>query len=199
LKIGILGGTFDPIHYGHLIIAEGVAEKLQLDKVMFIPTGDSPHKNSKDVTDKMHRLFMTQLATEDNPVFEVSSMEIQRKEICYTVDTAKLLKEEYPNSEIYYIVGADSLRDMKEWKNPKGFLKLLKIAACRRVVNNNTNLDKWAKELIESFNADITVVNLPLIELSSTEIRERIKSGKSVKYMLPDKVIEYINENRLYE
>ena len=198
MKTGIMGGTFDPIHYGHLLMAQGVMEKLDLDRVIFIPTGNPPHKNNSDITDKRDRLKMTEIATADNPKFEVSDMEIKRDKTSYTADTARELKEMYKDDEFYYISGTDVIRDIKDWKTPEAFLKIFKIAAVERITEDSADTDYRINYLKEKFNAEIVKVNLPVIEISSTMIRENIKNKKSVLYMLPDKVIKYVTENGLY-
>lgn len=198
MKTGIMGGTFDPIHYGHLLTAEGVMEQLDLDRVIFIPTGMTPHKDNENVTDKWDRLKMTEIATEDNPKFEVSDMEIKRDKTCYTADTSKELKEMYKNDEFYYISGTDVIRDIKDWKTPEVFLKIFKIAAVGRITDDNADLNFWINYLKEKYSADIVKTDLPVIEISSTIIREKIKNKKSVLYMLPNEVINYIRKNKLY-
>lgn len=198
MKIGIMGGTFDPVHYGHLFIAEHVKEQAGLDKILFIPTGDPPHKNQKKITDKKDRYAMTKLAVQDNPDFMLSSIETDRETTCYTADTAAELEKLYPGTDFYYIVGADALRDMAGWRNPVEFLSKLHILAVDRVTEDNVDTEVAAQALRDTFDAKIDVLHLPLIEISSTEIREKLKNRQSVRYMLPDAVIDYITNRKLY-
>ncbi len=198
-KIGILGGTFDPIHYGHLFIAENAREFFSLDKVIFIPTGTPPHKLSHNITDKMHRYNMTRLAIDGNPNFDISKIEIDRNSTCYTIDTIAQLEKLYPNSTFYYIVGADSLLDMVNWKYFKKLFKIIEIISINRITSNTIDFYEATKRMKEEDGAKIHTLEMPILEVSSTEIRRRIKENLTVRYMLPNSVIEYIFSNDIYE
>ncbi|QNU68883.1 nicotinate-nucleotide adenylyltransferase [Ruminiclostridium herbifermentans] len=199
LKIGICGGTFDPIHLGHLAIAEMVRCQLNLDKVLFIPTGRPPHKDINAVTDPIHRLNMVKCAIEGNEYFEAVDIEIKRDGYTYTVDTLKELHQIYPKgTTFYYIIGADVVKDLLTWKSPEEVFTLTKFAAVMRAgYLDNDFLDRI--ELMRNrFDADILSVEAPLIEISSTLIRERVNKNQSVKYLVNDCVDAYIKENNLY-
>lgn len=198
-KIGILGGTFDPIHYGHLFIAENARQFFSLDKVIFIPTGTPPHKLSIHITDKEHRYNMTKLATCDNPKFDISKIEVDRIGTSYTVDTISELEKLYPNSTFYYIVGADSLLDMVNWKDFEKLFKRIEIISINRMTSKFVDIDDVAKMMNKQYGAIIHTLEMPILEVSSTEIRRRIKENLPIKYMLSDSVIEYIFSNDIYE
>ena len=198
-KIGIMGGTFDPIHIGHLFIAENVCEILRLDKILFIPTGTPPHKNAGNVTDKLHRYAMTAVAVAHNDKFDVSPIEFERDTTCYTADTVEILGKQYPETQWYYIVGADALLDIPKWKNPERFINKVKIVAVDRLTGGDVKTNEAAQRLINDFGAEVAIVNLPLLEISSTDIRRRLKNNQTVNYMLTDDVIEYITDRGLYK
>jgi len=198
-KIGILGGTFDPIHYGHLFIAENAREFFALDKVIFIPTGTPPHKPSHKITDKMHRYTMTKLAIEDNPNFDISKIEVERIGTSYTIDTISELEKLYPNAIFYYIVGADSLLDMVHWKDFKKLFKKIEIISINRMTGKLIDIDEESNLMKEQYGAKIHTLEMPILEVSSTEIRRRINENLPIKYMLSDLVIEYIFSNDIYE
>ncbi len=199
MKIGICGGTFDPVHVGHLAIAELVREEFALDKVLFIPSGKPPHKDLDSVTDPVHRLNMVQCAVSTNPNFEAVSIEIQRRGYTYTVDTLKQLHELYPNgTEFYYIIGADVVMDLLKWKNAEEVFTLTSFIALMRPGFNDEEFKTRLTYLKSKYNVNITGFEAPLIEISSTFIRDRIKSGKSVKYFTTEPVERYIKDNKLY-
>lgn len=197
-KIGIFGGTFDPIHNGHLYIAENARLKHKLSKVIFMPSAIPPHKQTKHISEASHRLEMCNLATQENEYFEVSDLEIKRKGLSYTVETLKQLKDLYgENFQIYFICGADMLADMPNWYKASDLLANNNFIAVARpsyslkeIVKNSTLLQKNI--------ANLSLINLMPIKISSTGIRNNIKDGKSIKYLLPNKVEIYIEKNNLY-
>ena len=190
-KIGILGGTFDPIHLGHLVLAEQVAEKLKLDQVIFIPCLRSPHKTRQKLSPAQDRLRMTQLALEDNPSFSVSDIELKRKGLSYTVDTLKELKNLHPNSQIYFLTGSDVLDELGAWKHPEQIYRLAKV-----VIATRPGFDKFDRR--NRFAKKSIVVPITGIDVSSSEIRRRVKMGKSIKYLVPSGVEDYIRKKKLY-
>ncbi|MGL5755182.1 MAG: nicotinate-nucleotide adenylyltransferase [Paraclostridium sp.] len=197
INIGIMGGTFDPIHYAHLATAEYIRETYNLDKILFIPTGNPPHK-SKLRTDKKDRYNMVLLATNNNDNFVVSDIEINRNTRTYTIDTLNELHKIYKNANIYFITGADTICDMETWRNVgQNFELATFIAANRPGISTNE-----AKEKIESlkvkYGAKIRSVNVPSLDISSTYIREHINEGKSIKYLIPEDVEAYIYEKKIY-
>ncbi len=199
LKIGICGGTFDPIHLGHLAIAELVRCELNLDKVLFIPTGKPPHKDLNAVTNPIHRLNMVKCAIEGNEYFEAVDIEIKRKGYTYTVDTLNELHKIYPlGTTFYYIIGADVVMDLLTWKRAEEVFVLTKFAAVMRAGYLDKEFLERIKLMRKSFDIDILSVEAPLIEISSTFIRERVNKNQSVKYLVNDCVDAYIKENHLY-
>ena len=193
MKIGIMGGTFDPIHNAHLIIARYAAEQYGIDRLMFMTGGNPPHKS--DVTDKYIRNHMTEIAV--NGEFEVNTYEIDKEEYSYSLHTLQHFKEEYPNDDIYFIIGEDSLGDINKWYKPQEILKLCKLLVFPRI--SFESLKEQILTTKKTLEGEIYPINAPIIGLSSTIIRERLSQGKSVRNMIPDKVLDYIKENGLYE
>jgi nicotinate-nucleotide adenylyltransferase len=199
-KIGIMGGTFDPIHYGHLAAAEAVRAGLGLDKVIFIPAGNPPHKQSHIITGSEHRYLMTVLATASNPNFEVSRIEVDKDEVTYTVDTIKDLRRIYgENTEIYFITGADAVLELMTWHKIQELLTLCRFIAVTRPGFDKQELEQKIREISSKYDGEIVFVEVPLMDISSTDIRERSGCGKPVKYLLPEAVEEYIDKNGLYK
>lgn len=199
MKIGLMGGTFNPIHLGHLFISEHIRMSANLDKVVFIPSGNPPHKNSKEVISAKHRYNMVLLAIDDNPYFEVSKIEIDRDGNSYTIDTIKELKSIHPEDEFYFIIGGDSLHELTKWKNAPELLKTITfIVIGRQGIEEKRNLEK-IEEYKKLYNASIHYLDAPLIEISSTRIRDNLKEGKSIKYMVDRKVEAYIKDHDLYK
>lgn len=198
-KVGILGGTFDPIHYGHLFIAQNAKHCFNLDKVVFIPTGIPPHKLLFKVTDKKHRFNMTKLAIKGNDGFEISDIEFLKDDASYTVDTVTALKGLYPDTCFYYIVGADSLYNITGWKSFRKLAKMIEIISINRMTSKYVDITEVAKAINEKYKVEIHTLEMPIIEISSTEIRNRVREGLPIKYMLPETVERYINKNKLYE
>lgn len=198
-KIGIMGGTFDPPHIGHLAMAECVREALELSEIWFIPTGKIPHKDSAHAASPADRFNMVAAAIRENPYFSVKDIEVKRKDYSYTFETLEVLKEKYPDAELTFIVGADSLDYMEQWRKPERIFKCCRIAAVNRQGISMEQLTWKKKMLAECFDARIDIVSMPVIGISSTDLRERIKNGKSVSYFVPDNVIEYIKQNSIYK
>ncbi len=198
MKVGIMGGTFDPIHFGHLRMAESAREIFELDEVLFIPSARPPHKIEKHITPEMHRLMMTYLATQSNKFFQVSPMEFLREGLSYTLDTINALHEKYgAGTELFFIIGGDSMADLYKWHKARELVqKVHFIAATRPGVE--VNFDELEKFFGAEGMAHIHQIISPELEISSTELRERIKNGRSIKYLLPQIVEEYILKNRLY-
>lgn len=197
LKIGIMGGSFNPIHNAHLATAEFIRDRYDLDKVMFVPTGNPPHK--RHILDKRDRYNMVVLATFKNDDFFVSDYEVNMDgEKSYTVDTLRHIKNTYPNEELYYITGSDSLNTIETWKEfEKIFHQAKFIAAMRPGINlleTQENVDRFRKE----YDANIDMIYVPSLEISSTYIRSRLKSSNTIKYLVPSRVEEYIYSNKLY-
>lgn len=196
-RIGVLGGTFDPIHIAHLAIAEDARTQLGLDKVVFVPAGLPPHKMDIHVSPVEHRLAMVKLAIAGNPHFEVSRVDIDRFGPCYTVDTIALLHEEWgPDVEIYFIMGSDSLADLLTWHRPDRLIRL-----CRLVAVDRPGYQVDMAELercLPGVSQRIVFINSPQLDISSTDIQRRVRAGESIKYQVPEAVERYIYEHGLY-
>ncbi len=198
-KTGILGGTFNPVHTGHLILGERSLEEFGLEKVIFMPTGYSYMKDRADILSGEDRLNMVRLAVSDNPHFTVSDMEIRREGATHTADTLRELTLSEPDTLFYYIVGADTLYNMENWIEPEViFSKCGVLAAIRDDVDSSALMTK-AQSLKERFNARIEILTTSCIDISSSMIRERLKKRQSVRYYLPEAVREYILEKGLYQ
>ncbi len=198
-RIGISGGTFDPIHFGHLLIAETLREQFRLDRVVFIPSGRPPHKPLEAVSDALHRYEMVKRAIQGNEFFEVSKIEIDRPGYSYTVDTLEELREEFgENTRIFFIIGADIVHDIVNWRNPGRIFELAEFIAVMRPGFNRDCFNRMLDDLKREYSARIHTAEAPLIGISSTIIRDRIKKGLSIKYFLPESVESYIRQNNLY-
>ena len=198
MKIAIMGGTFDPIHYGHLATAEAVRIKFTMDKIMFVPCGNPPHKEDRLIIDKSFRCDMVNLAVMSNNYFEVSTSEIDREGRSYTIDTLRELTQQFPNSQLYFITGADALCDIDSWKNAKEVFSLATFIAATRPGVKLSSFDTKISELKTKYNANILNVHVPSLDISSTNLRQRLKNNESIKYLLPEKVEKYIYKNDLY-
>ncbi|CDX03270.1 Nicotinate-nucleotide adenylyltransferase [Desulfitobacterium hafniense] len=197
-RIGIMGGTFDPLHYGHLVAAEMARHEFALEKVIFIPTGNPPHKVGRRVTSPGDRYEMVKRAVQDNSFFEVSDLEIQRKGYSYTVDTLKELHELYPQHELYFITGADAFREIFTWREVQSVLSLSHfIGASRPGFDPHEFLEELKRDYPE-FLPHMHLFDVPALAISSTDIRSRVKEGKPIRYLLPESVRLYIEETGLY-
>jgi nicotinate-nucleotide adenylyltransferase len=190
--LGVLGGTFDPIHMGHLVLAEQVREKFQLERVIFIPCASPPHKTEQELSSTRDRFEMTKLALEGNPYFFVSDIELKREGLSYTVETLRELKGLYKDSEVYFLTGSDVLNEITTWKDPEEIYKLAKI-----VIAVRPGFDKFDPE--NHFAKKSIIVDITGMDISSTQIREKVRNGESIKYLVPSKVEEYIRKRNLYK
>ena len=201
-RIGILGGTFNPIHVGHLIIADAVKEEWNLEKVLFIPSAHPPHKDRPDVISADHRFRLVSLAIADNPSFEVSDIEIKRVGPSYSVETLKALRRAQTQpTDYFFIIGADSVPELRTWKNIEELATLCTFLVVPRPGWDIERLKAEDLGLPAAMKEELLahVVSAPLIGISSTEIRERVMNGKSIRYLVPRAVEEYIDGHRLYE
>ncbi len=198
MRTGIFGGTFDPIHIGHLIVAEQVREKMELDRVIFIPARHPWLKSGRDITEGQHRLEMVSLAISTNHSFVLSDVEMTRPGPSYTVDTLEAMrKESGSQDEIYFIAGVDALAEMPRWKDPERIVALCHIVAVNRP--GSAGFDRQTLEpLIPRLSSCMWMIDVPQIDISSTDIRERMRAGMSIKYMVTSEVEGYIHENGLY-
>lgn len=198
-KIGIMGGTFDPVHIGHLIIAEKAREQFHLDEVLFMPSGTPYMKDIQKVLPGDIRAEMTRLAIEENPFFSISTMEIEKEGSTYTYETLESLHEKNPNTEYFFILGADSLFAIENWKNPEKIFAGCHILAAVRNGRNVEEMEAQAAYLKEKFDADIILIESGHIEVSSSMIRKLVRDGHSIRYLVPDAVYDYIIKNKLYK
>jgi nicotinate-nucleotide adenylyltransferase len=199
-RLGIMGGTFDPIHHGHLVTAEEARVQFSLDQVLFVPNRHPPHKDPADVTEPEHRYLMTFLATVSNPYFSVSRMEIDRRGASYTIETIRELSSGYRDAVLYYITGADAILQILrgEWEQSAELLRLCEFIAATRP---GFALDL---ETLRQTNAtgrpleNVHVMTIPAMAISSTDIRARVRSGRPIKYLVPEAVESYIEKHGLY-
>lgn len=196
-KLGILGGTFDPIHTGHICSAQAVYEQLDLEKVLFIPAYIPPHKMGQEFAHAADRYNMTVLATEAYPYFDVSDIELKRSGVSYTIDTMIELKELYPDYELYFIIGADSVPQLHTWDRIYDLFDIVTFAAAYRPGYSNV-IETACEQLGNIAREKIVLLDTPEYAVSSTEIRKRIREGKSLKGLVPEAVEEYIKKNQLY-
>lgn len=197
-KIGLLGGSFNPIHMGHLLLAESARDQFQLDQVLFIPTGNNPFKFTDDEISREHRLKMVELAVADNQNFEVITHEINQSGITYTIDTINALQRDYPDCIFYFITGADLMFEITRWKGADELLKSVAFITTFRPGYSQSKLDERIEELCEIYDATIYKLYTTQMDIASSDIRARIKNGYSIRYLLPDKVREYIIKKHLY-
>jgi len=188
MRIGILGGTFNPVHIGHLILAEEAREKLGLDKIIFIPTALPPHKDNLNIAPAADRLKMLKLATQGNKYFKVLDIEIKRNGRSYTIDTLRELKSKYSRDELYFIIGSDLLKYLNEWKDLNEILKMVKFVVATR--------PGFPLEQIPSY---ITTLAIRAVDVSGFEVRQCVAQNKSYGYLVTDKVFDYIKKRKLYK
>lgn len=187
-KIGILGGTFNPIHYGHLILAEQVLGQLNLDRVIFIPTYLPPHKSDKEIIAASDRLKMIELAVKGNPHFSVSDIEIRRKGKSYTIDTLRAIKSSYSSAELFFICGSDLVAEIPTWKDSDELIKMARFVLAKR--------PGFGKRLT---GKNFLKIGVAQVDISSSLIRKLIRQGRSITYLTPYVVVKYIEKHKLYK
>lgn len=188
-RIGIMGGTFDPIHHGHLVAANEVQEVFELDEVIFVPTYVQPFKKDIDLSHPEHRYLMTTIATASNSKFSVSRVDIERGGITYTIDTLKDLHKLYPKAEFFFITGADAIATIFSWKDSE---ELFKLATFIGVTRPNHDIDPRVLD-------KVSIVEVPAMAISSTDCRQRVKENKPIWYLVPEGVVQYIGKYHLYK
>jgi nicotinate-nucleotide adenylyltransferase len=198
VRLGVLGGTFDPPHVGHLILAEEARTRLQLDRVLFVPAGDPWRKAGQEITPAEHRVGMVRLLLASDPYFEVSTLEVERRGPSYTVDTLEALHREHgPGLELYFILGEDALHDLPNWKEPARIVSLAWLAVAPRVAERG-----WPRAALEAavpgLSERVVPLPMPTIDISSTALRERARAGLGLRYLVPLAVEEYIRRHGLY-
>lgn len=188
----VFGGSFNPPHVGHLAVAEAAAESAENSTVLWMPAATPPHKlDDANLVAARHRLAMTRLATEGNERFEVSDLEIQRGDISFTVDTLKALEKDFPARELVLLLGGDSLAQFHTWREPEAILDLARLLIYRRPGADQEVVPEWLVE-------HVTFLDAPLLDVSGTALRHRIHARKSVRYLIPDAVLAYVEEQELY-
>ena len=199
-KIGIMGGTFDPIHIGHLLIAEQACDQFKLDKVLFMPAGNPPHKRHRDGrASNEQRTYMTSLAIKSNPHFELSMIEMHKKGYSYTYLTLEKLKKEHPNNDYYFIIGADSLYDFKGWVEPARICACATILVATRNHTDEKLLEYEMEMNAKWFKGRFEKLSIDNIDVSSQQLRRWVFEGRSIRYYTPDPVIEYIEKEGIYK
>jgi len=196
MRIGVLGGTFDPPHYAHLMLAEQARDQLSLDRLLWVPAADPPHKRNEVGTDIEHRLAMVRLAIEDNPSFSLSLVDVERPGPHYTVDMLSILHNQYPGGTFYFLVGSDSLRDLPTWHRPDELVTLTHFAVLKRS-GVEVDLDQVISSL-PGLAGRITLIDAPCVEIAASDIRSRVWEKRSIRYFVPPAVVRYIEERGLY-
>lgn len=197
-KIGIFGGTFDPVHMAHLHMAQCALEQAGLDKVIFVPNGTPPHKENSGITSGEHRYNMLVLATEDNPCFEVSDYELTKGGLCYTVDTMRYYKSAYPEHSFVFILGADSLDYLDRWYDGENLIRENSFLVAVRDFRDGYDIGANIRR-IENMGGRISLIQMPPLDISATYIRETASQGHSVAYLTTPKVGQYIRDKELYK
>jgi nicotinate-nucleotide adenylyltransferase len=191
-RLGIMGGTFDPIHNGHLVAASEVAHLFSLDEVVFVPTGQPWHKSERKSTPAEDRYLMTVIATASNPRFSVSRIDIDRAGPTYTMDTLREMREVHgPDTDLFFITGADALAQMLSWHNTDELFTLAHFVGCTRPGHQLSDPGLP--------NGRVSLVEVPALAISSTECRDRVRSGEPIWYLVPDGIVQYINKRGLYQ
>jgi nicotinate-nucleotide adenylyltransferase len=196
-RLGILGGTFDPIHHGHLVAAQEAHHQLHLDTVLFVPVGTPPHKPRQPISPAHHRLRMIERAIAGKPHFSLSRVDVDRPGPCYTVDTLQLLRAEWgPAPAFFFVEGDDSLADILTWRDPGRLIELTDLAVVTRP-DNQVDLDRLEREL-PGLRERIHWIQMPLLQISSTDLRARVREERPISYLVPASVEAYILEHGLY-
>lgn len=199
MNMGIFGGTFDPVHLGHLILAETAREACLLDEVRFLPAFLPPHKQSSQITPGKQRCDMLDFAIAGFPEFVVDQRELNRKGTSYTVDTLEEMKAEFPDAELHFLIGADSLIDLPNWREPERIAQLAKIVAVNRNGSSQQELQKQVQQLPAEIQSAIIILEMPEIAISASELRLRISEKRSIRFLTPRAVERYIQEHGLYQ
>ena len=196
MNIGVFGGTFDPIHIGHLIMAEEARVKLDLDKILFVPAGEPWLKQNRSITQASYRVEMVRRATSTNPCFELCTIEVDRAGASYTVDTLRMLLEKMGNKvSFFFILGRDALAELPVWKEPEELIRLCYLV----VVPRSSSEDfKKLEASIPGLRDKVIQLDAPVVEISSSQVRRRVSQGMTIRYLVPDDVQEYIIEQKLY-
>lgn len=200
--VGVMGGTFDPIHYGHLVAAEAVRAKLGLSRVVFVPAGHPPHKRDRVVSEGRHRYLMTVMATVTNASFDVSRIEVDRPGPSYTVDTIRSFREALGSDvELWFITGLDAVREILTWREPDAFVRMCRIAAVTRPGYHVQEIEAVRRQVLALGGGQegrFEVLEVPALAISSSDIRRRVRAGEPIKYLVPESVETYVSKIGLY-
>ena len=197
MKIGVYGGTFDPVHFGHLILAETCREICNLDAVWFMPAAVPPHKLNETITPARQRIEMLKFAIAGNSRFRISTLELDRKGPSFTVDTLTQMKKEIPDAELFLLIGADSLDDFPTWREPLQILNLATVVAVNRG-RHSTDIEPFRAALGDEAAQQVLQVQMPAVDFSSTDLRARAAAGRSIRYLTPQPVAMYLQQQGLY-
>ncbi len=201
-RVGLMGGTFDPVHYGHLVVAEEVYAALDLAEMLFVPAGQPPHKPNRVVTGAQHRLAMLELAIAGNPHFSISRVDLDRPGPSYTVETLRLLREQWGElTALYFVIGWDSLEDLLTWYDPAGILQQLSylVAVRRPGYNEHEGYRDSLEARLPGIKQRLLVVPAPQFDISSTDLRQRVAENRPIKYQVPESVEQYIKQYKFYQ
>ena len=200
MRLGIFGGSFDPVHFGHLVLAERCREECTLDEVWFLPAATAPHKLHRDCTPAHHRVEMLQLALGGHVQMIVSTLEIDRRGISYTVDSLEEIHHRYPGNELFLLLGADSLHELPTWREPDRICQLAQPVVVRRGGGPESDFSVLSRLVAPARLAEIksSQVRMPLIDLCSSDLRQRVRHGRSIRYHTPRAVEKYIETNAIY-
>jgi nicotinate-nucleotide adenylyltransferase len=196
VKLGVLGGTFDPPHLGHLVLAEQARQQLALERVVWLPAGNPWRKAAQAVSAKEHRLAMVQRAIEGNPAFEVATLELERDGPTYSADTLAALGEAHPGAQLFFLLGADALEDLPHWHEPERLIALATLAVASR--GGAGPPAEALDRLLPGLSSRFVWVEMPRLDISATDLRRRAAAGESLRYLTPDAVAVYIEEQELY-
>ena len=197
-KTGIMGGTFNPIHYGHLLLAESAYYQFDLDEVLIMPTKNPYYKDLSHTATEEDRVNMVRMAICDNDHFVLSEEELNREGTTYTVETLRNLVAAHPDHEYYFIMGADSLYHIESWKEPAEILKMAVILVADRDGGSSSSLKSQIAYITDKYDADIRLMESPVLEISSHDIRRRVREHKSIRYLMPQNAVDYIYEHEIY-
>lgn len=196
--LGIFGGTFDPIHYGHLVAAECARHRFHLDRVIFMPAAHPPHKDVQSILGQQHRCRMVERAIAGNTAFEISTLEIDRQGVSYTIDTMDSIQRAYPAAELYFIMGMDSLYILDTWKEVQRLVKLCRFVVATRPGYQLDRSDPVLANVPTLFWPQAELLEIPGMDISSTDLRRRVRNGEPIRYLVPREVEEYIECYNLY-
>jgi len=200
MRLGIYGGSFDPVHYGHLLLAESCREECRLDEIWFMPAGSPPHKMSGRLASARDRVAMLRLATSGHPAFRVDTREVDRGGVSYTVDSLEQIRSERPSDELFLLLGADALADFPTWRSPARIAALAVLVTVRRAGSAAADLGRVAEAIGPAAHAQLVAhqVEMPQVDFSSRDLRARLSAGKSIRYRTPRPVERYLEESSLY-